>query len=412
MSICWSELRAQTYVGAPTPDSLARLFRSSFVSATPKAFDSIFPDPLGRAVIRTAETRKAKRTAGLGRVLWTSGDRAVLLLSGIVHAGDGSGLSTGGDEMNTVRRLSGLYAAERRNGSWLLTRQIPIDTGNFIRAQTLRVQLKPGNESIVVDTLDLDIGGAYGFAARLSTAAHISGAKLDGQAAKLSQGGGLIWINAPIHAHSRLVLAYTIPDDRSAKTTVVGENAVDTLPAHGALNNTDGWIPFFGYDSGHDKASLTVSVTLPAEYRLTTSFPQTESVKNGVRTVHGTSIHPQFLIALIYDRDWKVESSNIGALRVETFLTPKFHVSRDTLITLIDRVYRILTPRFGEPQRPSRYLAIVEHRQLKGSGFTVRMNNDVVSGDNAIILDEPRLGPSSTFAHEVSHGWTMNATGQ
>ncbi|MDQ6831423.1 MAG: hypothetical protein M3081_21390, partial [Gemmatimonadota bacterium] len=122
-------------------------------------------------------------------------------------------------------------------------------------------------------------------------------------------------------------------------------------------------------------------------------------------------IHPQFLVALIYDRDWRVESSNIGTLRVETFLTPKFHFSRDTLITLIDRVYRILSPRFGEPQRPSRYLAIVEHRQLKGSGFTVRMNNDVVAGDNAIILDEPRLGPSSTFAHEVSHGWTMNATG-
>ena len=41
----------------------------------------------------------------------------------------------------------------------------------------------------------------------------------------------------------------------------------------------------------------------------------------------------------------------------------------------------------------------------------VRMNNAVVSGDNVRLLDEPILGPSANFAHEVAHGWTMDSSG-
>ena len=40
------------------------------------------------------------------------------------------------------------------------------------------------------------------------------------------------------------------------------------------------------------------------------------------------------------------------------------------------------------------------------------MNNAVISGDRASTLDDPLLGPSYGYAHEVSHGWTMNATGR
>jgi len=35
----------------------------------------------------------------------------------------------------------------------------------------------------------------------------------------------------------------------------------------------------------------------------------------------------------------------------------------------------------------------------------------VISGDRAMILDEPLVGPSHPYAHEVAHAWTMNATG-
>ena len=104
-------------------------------------------------------------------------------------------------------------------------------------------------------------------------------------------------------------------------------------------------------------------------------------------------------------------TTRIGDLRFETLLTPGFRFSHDSLAALVAREYRLLTPRFGEPQAPSRYLLAVESRFVKGSGFTVRMNNAVVSGDNATRLDEPVLGPSAGFAHEVAHGWTMESSG-
>jgi hypothetical protein len=57
------------------------------------------------------------------------------------------------------------------------------------------------------------------------------------------------------------------------------------------------------------------------------------------------------------------------------------------------------------------YFAVVEDRQLHGGGFSVRMNDAVVSGDHAVMMDETAIGPSYAFAHEVSHAWTMNASG-
>ena len=40
--------------GAPTADSLARLVMARFASGTLEAFDSVYPDPLGRDVVRAA----------------------------------------------------------------------------------------------------------------------------------------------------------------------------------------------------------------------------------------------------------------------------------------------------------------------------------------------------------------------
>ena len=113
------------------------------------------------------------------------------------------------------------------------------------------------------------------------------------------------------------------------------------------------WLPFFNYDSGNDFASLTVTATIPAVYKLTTSVPQTEHVVGDLRTVHGESVHPQFILSLIYDTDWRSATTRIGDLRFETLLTPKFRFSHDSLAALVAREYRFLTPRFAEPQAPS-----------------------------------------------------------
>ncbi|HWZ57507.1 MAG TPA: hypothetical protein VNW46_00925, partial [Gemmatimonadaceae bacterium] len=145
-----TELRAQ----APTPDSLARLVVHRFATATPQAFDSVDPDPLGRAVVETAVDRHFVRAPGLARVLVAGPDRAVLLLTAIVREpGTASGLEAGGDQTNRVRRFSGLYEAVRTGGTWALARQIPFDSTNEIRAQTIHVALTPGGLSRIRDTL-------------------------------------------------------------------------------------------------------------------------------------------------------------------------------------------------------------------------------------------------------------------
>src|SRR5690242_753324 len=82
-------------LGAPSPDSLAKVVMGRFASGTVEAFDSVYVDPLGRAVLESAARRQAPRTIGLTRVLWVGGDRAVLLLTGTVHSGKGHGLKTG-----------------------------------------------------------------------------------------------------------------------------------------------------------------------------------------------------------------------------------------------------------------------------------------------------------------------------
>lgn len=404
-------------VGAATPDALAKLVMTRFASGTALAFDSVYPDPLGRAVLESAVQHKQSRSIGLSRVLWSSPARAVLLLTGTVHSGEGSGIETGSDETNGVRRFSGLYEAVRSGGSWMIARQIPLDTLSYIRGQTLHVALSPGRRSDILDTLAVGTGSPYGLALRVNNAARLASVRLDGHSARYAFGGGVLWIDAPprdLSRNSQLVLRYSIGDQHTPPHSA-GDRARaahrDSVVAYGALNNTDAWSPFFGYDSGHDFSLMSVTATIPAIYRLTTSVPQTETVHDGVRTVHGESLHPQFLLALIYDRAWRQVTTQVGDLRLESFLTPKFHFSVDTLAKIVGRVYRVLVPRFGEPQLPSHYLALVEDRALGHEGFAVRMNNAVISGDGATMLDDPVLGPSYTFAHEIAHGWTMNATG-
>src|SRR5271167_1052548 len=68
--LAWSVLVASAAAGqAPTPDSLGRLVVGRFADATPAAFDSVDPDPLGRALIRSAIDRHLVRGRGLTRVL-------------------------------------------------------------------------------------------------------------------------------------------------------------------------------------------------------------------------------------------------------------------------------------------------------------------------------------------------------
>jgi hypothetical protein len=421
-----SPLGAQTpaSLGAPTPDSLARLVMARFAAVAPDAFDSVYTDPLGRDVMRSSVQQRALRRSDLQRVIWQGPDRAVLLLAGVVYPARDRPMpldaATGSDEANRVRRFSGLYEATKTADTWLLGRQLPLDTLNFIRAQAVSATITPGKDIEVTDTLTLDIGSPYGFAARFNSAARIASMTLDGTPATPDVGGGVFWIDAKPKKAAQLVIRYSIFESRIAGATpprdssaTIGARPPDGA-AFGAYHNTDAWLPFFGYDSGNSFAKITATIRIPAAYRLTTSIPQTETVASGIRTVVARSMHPQFLLALAYDRDWRVQSSTIptpfGPVRVETFLTPDFKFTHDSLAKVAARVYDVLGRRFGEPQAPTRYVAMVANRALGRGGFSVRMNNAVVGGSGATRLDDPAVAPSYVLAHEISHGWTMNAS--
>lgn len=392
---------SQSSAGAPTPDSLAALFLQRFAADSPAAFDSIDPDSESRTVMHSAVRKKMAREAGLKRVLWRNSGRAVLLLTGTVKA------DNGGDETNIVRHFSGLYEARAHDGSWSVVRQLPIDTLNYIRRQALQVDLAPGRGIAVTDTLGIAVGGRWGFATRLNNDVKISRLRLDGDSTAWAFGGGVLWVEAPRRAHAQLVLAYTL---RDANAPSKDSASSDSMPAFGAYHNTDAWHPVFSYTSANNMAVMSATVRLPAAYHLTTTLPQTETVANGVRTVTGSSTYPAWLLSLIYDRDWHVVTSNVDGVTFETFLTPAFDFQHDTLASALRRIDSVYGKRFGGPTPP--YIAVVEDRVLGARGPSVRMTDAVITGTQAGHLDQTGIqGPVSAFAHEVSHGWTMNATG-
>jgi len=390
--------------GAPTPDSLARVFLERFAADSPAAFDSVDPDSESRTVMHGAIKKKLAREAGLGRVVWRDSKHAILLLTGTIKADNGS------DETNLVRHFSGFYLAEVHNGSWSIARQLPIDTLNFIRGQALHVDVAPGRGIAVVDTLAIAIGGRWGFAARLNNDVRISRLRLDGDSTAWAFGGGVLWIGAPRRANAQLVLTYDLRDGSQPPKDTASRAAADSVPAFGAYHNTDGWHPIFSYTSANDMATMSLTARIPAAYHLTTTLPQTETIANGVRTVTGRSTYPAWLLSMIYDRDWRVVTSDVSGVKFETFLRPVFHFSHDTLASALRRIDSVLGKRFGGPTPP--YIAVAEDRALGARGFSVRMTDAVITGTEVEHLSQVGIhGPVAAFAHEVSHGWTMNATG-
>lgn len=378
-------------IGASSPEALAEVVMQKFADGTPDEFAAIFPDSSGRVFMRSRSPKKSE----LMRVAWRDGGAAVLLLAGTTIRG------SGGDQTNAARHFSGFYEAAEIEGEWRIVRKLPLDTANYIRAQALSVDVTPGVGIEVVDTLTLSVGAPHGIAFRINNGVEFKSVHLNGKPAEYAFGGGIVWVDAPQTRTSELVLEYTLAE------TVTGDST--GAPAYGAYHNTDVWHPAFGYIQANHLSPLTATVRIPAEYHLTTTIPQTDTVTAGVRTVRGESLHHEFLLALIFDRDWEPQVTDFGSFRFESFTTPEFRHSHDTLAARTRQVYELLAPRFGEPQSPSRYLAAVENRALGSSGgFRVRMNNASISGTGGGALGSER---GQIYGHETGHAWTMNATG-
>jgi len=384
---------ARVTTGAATPEALATAVMQTFATGSPAAFAAIYPDSAGRAFMRS----RAPKRSDLARVVWRGPQRAVLLLAGTTAAAGGA------SQTNNARHFSGFYEAVATAGEWRVTRKLPFDSANHIRAQALSVDLIPGERIDVVDTLTIGVGVRHGFGFRINNDVKFSSVTLNGSPAEYQFGGGVVWIAAAPATEARLVLTYSLTAPRRT-----GADSA-AAPDYGAFHNTDMWHPAFDYMSANHLARLSAVVRVPAAYRLTTTVPQTETVRDGVRTVHGVSPHNEFLLALIFDRDWQPQLTDFGTFRFESFTTPSFRHSHDTLAARVKHLHDLLTPRFGEPKHPARYLAAVEDRAIGArGGFSVAMNSAAISAGGGAGLGSER---AQIFAHEVGHAWTMNATG-
>jgi hypothetical protein len=124
-----------------TPEELAELVLTRFVSGNAEQFEAVFPFEEGRELFRFADKQQFPRERGLGLVIEKTSDEAVLLLSGFPR------LPNSGDETIWSRGLAGIYIANRDASIWKLPRKIPIDEANRIKSQRLaspsRTALRP-----------------------------------------------------------------------------------------------------------------------------------------------------------------------------------------------------------------------------------------------------------------------------
>jgi hypothetical protein len=386
---------------AATPERLAALVMQRFVSGTPEQFAAVFPDSAVRVMVQTAAERRTVRVANVTRVVWTRGDRAVLMLAGSV----------------APRQFAGLYEARQSSGRWTVSRALPVDSLDYIRSQTIHADLLPGKRVDIVDTIGITVGAPYGFTARINAAAVVKDVRVDGRRVAHALGAAplaaVLWIDAPVRASSVLVLTYSIPD--VPRPTGRGASAPTDSgpPAFGQHFNTDGWHPFLDLNSPNDRASFTVTVRAPVAYRVTTSLPQTDTVVGDTRIVRGVSAHPQFLVALLYDRYWQPKQTQVGALTIETFFRPDARIAHDSAVAAFVRAYKLFDARFGPPNDPP-YLAVVESFGYGATSGCGQREADLVmcGGGVADSMTHPTLdNPSYTWAHETSHAWTMNADG-
>jgi hypothetical protein len=381
--------------GAGTPDSLVALVLERFATGTPAAFDSVFPEEDGRALVRRAAERKWPRRADGGRVVRVEPGRAVVLLGGWVEVG------SSGDETYLGRSFSGLYEARRAGPRWVLARRLPLDSANAIAAHALHVELAPGEGMRVTDTLEVETRSLHGFAARINHRAEIAAVHVDGRAVPHAFHGDVLWIPAPRRGPMRLTVRYAMPVERDTSARVPGS----FHPDHGHALNQYFWHPAFDLGSASDRARATVTVRAPAAFHVATSLPQSDTVIGGTRVVRGASEQPVQLVSLLYDREWRPVRRMVGGMRFEAFVTPGFTPSADSLAAELRRVHGVLSARFGAP--PGRYFAVAQGRGFRDAGFLYSTNAMVVAGRSAgSALFSGPPDAHANFAHEVAHLWT------
>ena len=388
-----------------SPEELARALAQAFTAGDLQRFERLCPDPDAVELLEYAIKQKLSRRSGSARVIWRSGRRAILLLSGYPLTGNS------GDDTIYARDLSGFYEAIRNANRWNVTRRIPIDEDNRILSQDLDVEVEPGQGLKVRDVLMLRVRSQYGFAACLNHRARLSQVRLNGRRVDSEFNGGLLWIAIKPAERARLELSYSLSVEsdpgQSANSGMFHRDA-------GHVRNQYFWHPFFDFSSANDRATFQIRASIPAAYHLVTSVPATESISEAKhadarRIVKGRSASPTFALTLMYDRDWQTREIVAGKMKLALFTTADCKPSKEEIEQEFLRSYKLLSEAFGAPQGD--WLSVAQGRARRGVGWHFRSNDLIVAGVQGGALTRDAGEPRAYFGHEVAHGWTA-ATGE
>jgi hypothetical protein len=374
--------------------ALVRRTLDGFANASPERFDSLYPFPDGRQLVRWAAEANWPRVAARGGVVSIDGDRAVLYLSG--HPVTGSS----GYETSLGRMFTGLYEAERDSSGWRLTRRLAPAMGNRIRSHAAGVILQPGERLEVSDTMAVVVGEGGALWLSLNRSAELRVVEVNGRPARHRQMGGLLWIEADAGA-ARVHLGYTLDATRDSAPNA---NFGRLEPDFGHVRDQHYWLPFFGFDAPEGIAEFRLSVSVPAEFAVVTGLRQRDTIVEGRRVVAARSDRPTAAVTLMYDRAWSPTRRPLGGGTAELFLADPVEPSRQAIDSALGAVHAVLARRFGDPR--AGYVALVQGRGLPGWGWLFRSNDMVVAGHRGGPLERTGAVPRALFGHEVAHGWT------
>jgi len=338
--------------------------------------------------------KNISRKAGAHQVLRVAKESAFILVTGLPISGNS------GDETNSALHYSGIYLLKKNGTNWQITDRIAFDQLNQIITQHIGLEVKPGEGMAVNDTLTINVKDKNGFVVRLNHRAGLSIVLLNGQKVPYIFDGGLLWVAAPPKQQQQLLLRYSMQvesDDKNVNSGYFGAT-------YGHVRNQYCWHPFFSYSSPNDRAEFVVHCSLPVDYPLSTSLPQTDLISGKLRLIEARSENPTFALSLYYDKDWLVSRQQKGNTNLVIYATKDFEPARDTLYRYFSETSDVLSDRFG-PAR-STYLGIVQDRSGGGNGWKNRSNNTIISAAKGSYLIVNSQRPRAIFGHEVAHGWT------
>lgn len=384
--------------GPATPEALARLVLERLTGGDMESFREVYPFEPGLKAQAAAWEVDLATASPL--VLRRSEDRALILLGAWPELGNS------GDETIVGRSFSGLYLASRDDDGWRLTQKVPVDAGNRILRQTLHVDLDPARGLDVTDTLRVELGGEHGFGVFLNRTAELRDVRLAGRPVESVFSGGYLWLDTPedLKGLTDVVVSYHLP---VATDTLGGANSGRFAEAHGHVRNQYFWHPFFDFGSERDRATFDVTVRAPERYRVVTSLPQRDTVRDGVRTTRGKSTQPIYALTLIYDtvEPSVVRLGEAGDVTAELFLPPDSDPSVDSVLAAIENAYEVLGEAFGLPDGAT-YLVIALTPLRGGGGWHFRSNHLIAGGARPGSIDRSGPFPRAWLGHEVAHGWT------